>query len=184
MELPTLTLQRDDPSPANLVSCALFGDGAAATVLTGRPARGLQVVGTHSHLIPDSLDAMGFDLKGSGFHIVLSRSVPQLIRAEIGAVTLDFLQRHQLARADLRFFLLHPGGQKLLAYVEEEMGLLPEQTLPSWKVLSEYGNLSSATVLFVMKEFLAGPPPQSGEHGLLAAFGPGFSMEMCLLQWN
>lgn len=184
VELPTLTFQRNDPSLANLVSCVLFGDGAAAAVLTGRPVRGLQVLSTHSHLIADSLDAMGFDLKGSGFHIVLSRNVPQLIRDEIGAVTQAFLTSHQLSRTDLRFFLLHPGGQKLLAYIEEEMNLQPEQTLASWAVLSEYGNLSSATVLFVMKEFLAGPPPQSGEHGLLAAFGPGFSMEMCLLQWN
>lgn len=184
VELPTLTFQRDDASPANLISCALFGDGAAAAVLTGRPGRGLQVTGTHSHLIPGSLDAMGFDLKGSGFHIVLSRSVPQLIRDEISGVTREFLRRHGLSHSDLRFFLLHPGGQKLLAYIEEEMGLCEEQTLASWTVLSEYGNLSSATVLFVMKEFLSGTPPQSGELGLLAAFGPGFSMEMCLLRWN
>jgi len=184
VELPSLTFQRKDNSPANLVSCALFGDGAAAVILTGRPARGLQIIGTHSHLIPDSLNAMGFDLKGSGFHIVLSRSVPQLIRDEIGAVVDRLLQRHELSRADLQFFLLHPGGQKLLAYIEEEMGLTSNQTRSSWNVLSEYGNLSSATVLFVMKEFLSQPAPQKGERGLLAAFGPGFSMEMALLEWN
>jgi len=184
VELPSLTFQRNDPSPANLVSCALFGDGAAAVVLTGRPAHGLQIVDTRSHLIPDSLDAMGFDLKGSGFHIVLSRSVPQLVRDEIRAATDRLLQVHELSPSDLRYFLLHPGGQKLLAYLEEEMGLQQSHTQTSWNVLAEYGNLSSATVLFVMKEFLNHPPPQHGERGLLAAFGPGFSMEMALLEWN
>ena len=184
VELPSLTFQRNDPSLANLVSCVLFGDGAAAVVLTGRPARGLRIISTHSHLIPNSLDAMGFDLKGSGFHIVLSRNVPQLIRDEIGAVTNQLLQRHELSRSDLQFFLLHPGGQKLLSYIEVEMGLREDQTRSSWQVLAEYGNLSSATVLFVMRDFLSQPPPRTGERGLLAAFGPGFSMEMALLEWN
>lgn len=184
VELPSLTFQRDDSSPAHLISCVLFGDGAAATVLTGRAAGGLRIVDTLSHLIPDSLDAMGFDLKGSGFHIVLSRSVPKLIRDEIGVITDRLLQRNLLSRADLRFFLLHPGGQKLLSYIEEEMGLQETHTRSSWNVLSEYGNLSSATVLFVMKEFLSQPKPQPGERGLLAAFGPGFSTEMALLAWH
>jgi alkylresorcinol/alkylpyrone synthase len=184
VELPSLTFQRNDPSLANLVSCVLFGDGAAAAILTNRPTKGLQMVGTHSHLIPGSLDAMGFDLKGSGFHIVLSRNVPQLIRDEIRAVTDRLLQNHQMTRKDLQFFLLHPGGQKLLSYVEEEMGLQEHHTRSSWNTLSEYGNLSSATVLFVMKEFLSQPAPLHGERGLLAAFGPGFSIELALLEWN
>jgi alkylresorcinol/alkylpyrone synthase len=184
VELPSLTFQRTDSSPANLISCALFGDGAAAVVLTGRPAPGLQLIGTRSHLIPDSLDAMGFDLKGSGFHIVLSRHVPQLIRDEIGGVTDRLLGSHGLTRADLQFFLLHPGGQKLLSYIEEEMGLDQTHTRSSWQVLEEYGNLSSATVLFVMRQFLDQPAPPTGAHGLLAAFGPGFSTELALLQWN
>ena len=184
VELPSLTFQRADTSPAHLISCVLFGDGAAAVVLTGRAAKGLQILDAQSHLIPDSLDAMGFDLRDSGFHIVLSKNVPQLIREEIGGVTRRLLDRHHMSREDLRFFLLHPGGQKLLAFVEEELALTAAQTCGSWRVLGEYGNLSSATVLFVAKEFLDGPPPQSGERGLLAAFGPGFSVEMALLEWN
>lgn len=179
VELASLTFQRDDPSPANLISCALFGDGAAAVVLTGRPARGLQVTGSHSHLIPHSLDAMGFDLKGSGFHIVLSRNVPQIIRDEIGPIV-DRLRED----GQLDFYLLHPGGQKLLAYIEEELHLDRTQTDCSWTVLRDYGNLSSATVLFVMKEFLSRPAPPSGARGMLAAFGPGFSVETALLQWT
>ena len=184
VELPSLTFQRNDLSPAHLISCILFGDGAAGAVLTGRNAPGLQILDSHSHLIPNSLDAMGFDLRDSGFHIVLSKNVPQLIRDEIGGVLANFLGRHQMTRDDLSFFILHPGGQKLLAFVEEELSLTTQHTCTSWKVLGKYGNLSSATVLFVANEFLSGPPPQHGERGLLAAFGPGFSTEMALLEWN
>ena len=183
VELPSLTFQPNDTSQAHLISCVLFGDGAAAAVLTGRAASGLQILDAYSHLIPNSLDAMGFDLRDTGFHIVLSKNVPQLIKEEIGAVTRRFLGRHQMSRENLSFFLLHPGGQKLLANVEGELALTAEQTCCSWRVLEEYGNLSSATVLFVAKDFLAGPPPQPGDRGLLAAFGPGFSMEMALLEW-
>lgn len=184
VELPSLTFQRHDTSPPHLISCVLFGDGAAAAVLSGREAPGLQIAGAHSHLIPRSLDAMGFDLRGTGFHILLSKNVPQLIREEIAGVAGRFLARHGMSREDLRFFILHPGGQKLLAFIEEELGLSAEQTAPSWRVLEEYGNLSSATVLFVAKELLAGTAPQHGDRGLLAAFGPGFSIEMALLEWN
>jgi alkylresorcinol/alkylpyrone synthase len=184
VELTSLTFQRHDTSPAHLISCALFGDGAAAAVLSGRDAPGLRIVGTRSYLIPNSLDAMGFDLRDSGFHIVLSKNVPQMVRDEIGAATESLLARHGIRREDLRFCILHPGGQKLLAFVEEELGVSGTLTASSWKVLAEYGNLSSATVLFVAREFLAGPAPQSGDMGLLAAFGPGFSMEMALLEWR
>lgn len=185
VELPSLTFQRSDNSPAHLISCVLFGDGAAGAVLRGRPAPGLRVVDVMSHLIPDSLDAMGFDLRDSGFHIVLSKNVPELVKREIGGVAGNFLSRNRLDRAALEFFILHPGGQKLLAFVEEELSLEPRHTAASWKVLEEYGNLSSATVLFVAKEFLAQPQlPKPGDRGLLAAFGPGFNVEMALLEWH
>jgi len=184
VELPSLTFQRHDVSPAHLISCVLFGDGAAAAVLTGRYSPGLQITGAYSHLIPGSIDAMGFDLRDHGFHIVLSKDVPQLIREEIGGITERFLERHHVRRQDLRFFILHPGGQKLLSFIEEELALEGPHTAASWRVLGDYGNLSSATVLFVTKEFLAEPPPRRGEKGLLAAFGPGFSAELALLEWN
>ncbi len=184
VELPSLTLQRNDPSPANFISCCLFGDGAAAAVMAGGGERGLRVVDSLSHTIPGSLDAMGFDLRGSGFHIVLSKDVPQLIKSEIGAITDRLLKRNGLGRGDLRFHLLHPGGRKLLNALEDELGLPVESTRGAWKVLGEYGNLSSATVLFVMNEFLDAPAPESGSSGMLAAFGPGFGAELVLLEWN
>ncbi len=183
VELPSLTFQRGDLSQANLISSVLFGDGAAAAVVTGCSARGPQILDTTSYLFPHSLDAMGFDLKESGFHIVLSKDVPQLIREKIKSLVSSFLGRHGLCREQISSFILHPGGQKLLVYMEEELGLSRADTQISWDVLCDYGNLSSASVLFVLHECLNKRNASAGEYGLLAAFGPGFSSEMLLLRW-
>jgi alkylresorcinol/alkylpyrone synthase len=183
VELPTLTLQRQDVSQANLVSAILFGDGAAAAVVTGQSRRGPHIVDSESYLFPDSLGAMGFDLRDSGFHIILSKEVPQMIRERIGGLVDAFLARHSLTRRDLQAYILHPGGQKLLHFIEQELGLCRGLTQPSWDVLRDFGNLSSASVLFVLHQWLnRGLRP--GDRGLLAGFGPGFSAEMLLLQWN
>lgn len=187
VEIPSLTFQRGNTSQANLISSILFGDGAAAAVVSGGHANGngggVRVLGTESYLFPNSIDAMGFDLKETGFHIVLSRDVPQLIRERIGGLVDAFLARHGLARDAVSAFVLHPGGQKLLHFIEEELGLARESTQPSWNVLADYGNLSSASVLFVLNEWMEQRQPAPGDYGLLAAFGPGFSAELLLLQW-
>ncbi|MGH9775968.1 MAG: type III polyketide synthase [Candidatus Acidiferrales bacterium] len=184
VELPTLTFQRGDLSQANLISCVLFGDGAAAAVITGRPNSGPSILDSSSYFFPQSIDAMGFELKDTGFHIVLSRDVPQMIRDKIGGLVKDFLARHSLEIKQIPAYVLHPGGQKLLSYIEEELGLCRCTTQFSWDVLHQYGNLSSATVLFVLQEWLESKKLKAGEHALLAAFGPGFCAEMLLLQWN
>ena len=183
VELPSLTFQRGNLSQANLISSVLFGDGAAAAVVTGRPAQGPRVLDTESYLFPQSLDAMGFDLKESGFHIVLSKDVPQMIKEKIKGLVTSFLSHHSLGPENISRFILHPGGQKLLLYMEEELGLRRSDTQVSWDVLSQYGNLSSASVLFVLHECLTKNDANPGDCGLLAAFGPGFSAEMVLLQW-
>jgi alkylresorcinol/alkylpyrone synthase len=184
VELPTLTFQRNDLSQPNLISCALFGDGAAAAVLTGQPGPGPRVLGAESFLFPHSLDAMGFDLRETGFHIILAREVPDLIRSRIRGLVGSFLERNNLRQEDIAAWVLHPGGQKLLSYVEQELGLAPEQTRPSWEVLRDYGNLSSASVLFVLEQWMRERRVDAGAFGLLAGFGPGFSAEMVLLRWQ
>jgi len=205
VELPSLTFQRRDMSPANLISSILFGDGAAAalvtrgnsarpslasssiagrTVLENCPANSPRVLGTKSHLFPNSIDAMGFDLKEGGFHIVLSKDVPQLIRDKIRGLVDSFLGSYGLVQDDMASFVLHPGGQKLLLFIEEELGLPREMTQYSWDVLREYGNLSSASVIFVLQEWMTKAKMSAGDYGLLTAFGPGFSAEMMLLQWT
>ena len=183
VELPSLTFQRKDLTQANLISCILFGDGAAAAVLTGKPAPGPRVLASETYTFPDSLGAMGFDLRDSGFHIVLSKDVPQMIREKIGGLVDGFLERHGLTRKSIAAWILHPGGQKLLGSIEEELGLCRCDTQFSWDVLGEYGNLSSATILFILNEWLEKRPMNMGDYGLIAAFGPGFSAELLLLQW-
>jgi len=184
VELATLTFQRGDLSQANLISCVLFGDGAAAAVVTGRPADGPKILDTETYTFPHSLDAMGFDLRETGFHIVLSKDVPQMIREKIRSVVDGFLGRSGLTREEIAAFILHPGGQKLLSYVEEQLGLCRCDTQFSWDVLNHYGNLSSATILFILHEWLTKKTMTRGDFGLAAAFGPGFSAEVLLLQWN
>src|SRR5713226_9221054 len=183
VELATLTFQRGDLSQANLISCVLFGDGAAAAVVTGRPATGPRILDADTYTFPQSLDAMGFDLRETGFHIVLSKDVPQMIRDKIRHVVDAFLDRRGLTRDAMAAFILHPGGQKLLAYVEEQLGLCRCDTQLSWDVLGQYGNLSSATILFVLDAWLRKKTMDPGDYGLAAAFGPGFSAELLLLQW-
>lgn len=183
VELPTLTFQRKDFSQANLISAVLFGDGAAGVVVTGREADGPRIVASESFLFPNSLDAMGFDLRDSGFHIVLSKDVPQLIGQRIKGLVESFLARQGLMREDISAFLLHPGGQKLLSYMETELELSRSDTEISWDVLRRFGNLSSASVLFILQETAARRDMPPGSYGLLMAFGPGFTAEMILLQW-
>jgi len=196
VELPSLSMQRADLSLANLVATALFGDGAAAVVLAGGDVKtgaggvgggaggGVRILDTLSHIWPRSTYALGFDLKDDGFHSVLSKDVPALLRAEIGDLVGTLTARRGLTREDLTSFVFHPGGRKILAFLEEELGLSRADTQPSWDVLRDYGNQSSASVLFVLQEWIARRRPAPGTHGVLAAFGPGLTCEMMLLGWS
>lgn len=204
VELPSLTFQRRDMSPANLISSILFGDGAAAVMLTrgkseeqaliaggenpsvqpnGSPD-GPKILGTRSHLVPDTIGALGFDLKDGGLHIVLSKDVPELIREKISGLVEGFLSGHGLSTQDIAAYILHPGGQKLLVAIEEELSLPRALTQPSWDVLRDYGNQSSASIFFVLNEWMTKAGMSAGDYGLVAAFGPGFTVEMTLLQWT
>jgi alkylresorcinol/alkylpyrone synthase len=183
VELPSLTFQSHDTSTANIVATALFGDGAAAALVTGQPRAGLEIVDTQSVLLPGTLGEMGYDLRDSGFHMVLSKDVPTLLRAQIGGLSASFLAQHGLGVEQIAAFALHPGGKKILEYLEQELGLRREQTQPSWTVLRDYGNLSSAAILFVLDEWLTKRALTSGEYLLAAGFGPGLSAELLLLRW-
>lgn len=183
VELPSLTFQRKDISQANLISSVLFGDGAAAVIVSGKEVRGPKILVSETYTFPDSLYAMGFDLRDSGFHILLAKDVPEMIGAKIGGLVQGFLERNGRKREDIKGWILHPGGARLLGNVETELGLCKCDTQPSWDILGNVGNLSSATILFILQEWLEKRPLQSGEYALAAAFGPGFSAEFLLLQW-
>ena len=184
VELPSLTFQRKDISQANLISSILFGDGAAAVLVSGKAGKGPKILVSETYTFPDSLGAMGFDLRDSGFHILLSKDVPEMIAAKIRGLVDGFLERHGRKQEDIKGWILHPGGARLLSNVEKELGLCKCDTQPSWDILGNVGNLSSATILFILQEWLEKRPLKSGEYALAAAFGPGFSAEFLLLQWT
>lgn len=184
VELPSLTFQRKDISQANLISSILFGDGAAAVLVTGKESKGPKILVSETYTFPDSLGAMGFDLRDSGFHILLAKDVPEMIGAKIRGLVDGFLERHGRTQKDIKGWILHPGGARLLGNVEKELGLCKCDTQPSWDILSNVGNLSSATILFILQEWLEKRPLKSGEYAFAGAFGPGFSAEFLLLQWT
>jgi alkylresorcinol/alkylpyrone synthase len=188
VELCSLTLQPEDLSIPNLIASGLFGDGAAAVVVTGedRPAgetSGPRVVATRSVFYPDSERVMGWDISETGFKIVLSSDVPVVAREKLRPDVDAFLADHGLTRADITSWVCHPGGPKVLEAMHEALEL-PEGALDvTWRSLREVGNLSSTSVLLVLEETLANHRPPPGSWGMLIAMGPGFCSELVLLRW-
>src|SRR5262249_13006644 len=154
-------------------------------VLSNRPQRpSPRLLGRRMYTMPNTLDDMGYNMDGDGLHIVLSSGVPFLIQRTIGAEVDALLAPHGLSRSDLKWFAVHPAGPEGLQLVEREFGLEPGQLAASWKVMREYGNMSSAAVLFVLAEMLDNPPAQPGDPGVIIAFGPGISGEVVLARWE
>lgn len=182
VELCSLTLQRDDSSLPNLVGGALFGDGAAAVVLTGSEVAGAgpSVIATRSRLYPDSERVMGWDVGSGGFRIVLGADVPDVVRRYLGGDVTAFLASEGLTIDDIGTWVSHPGGPKVLEAVAETLGLRSGALDLTWKSLGAVGNLSSSSVLHVLGDTLRLDP--SGQ-GLLLAMGPGFCSELVLLEW-
>ncbi len=189
VELCSLTVQRDDPSLANLVASGLFGDGAAAVVMLGdrRAAQlgivGPRVVATRSRLYPDTERVMGWDIGGSGFRVVLAASVADVVEEHLGHDVTTFLGDFDLKVDDVVTWLAHPGGPKVLHAMSRTLGLPDEALRRTWQSLAEVGNLSSASVLHVLAAALREPRPGPGEPAVLLAMGPGFCSELVLLRW-
>jgi alkylresorcinol/alkylpyrone synthase len=185
VELCSLTLQREDLSIPNLIASGLFGDGAAAAVVVGaaRGGDGPEIVATRSVFYPDSERVMGWDISETGFKIVLSADVPQVVERYLRRDVDDFLAAQGLARADIGSWVCHPGGPKVLEAMESALEL-PEAALElTWRSLAQVGNLSSTSVLLVLRDTLAERRPPPGSLGMLLALGPGFCSELVLLRW-
>jgi alkylresorcinol/alkylpyrone synthase len=182
VELCSLTLQREDLSIPNIIASGLFGDGAAAVVM-GSHGGGPEVVATRSVFYPDTERVMGWDVVDSGFKIVLSSQVPQLVKEHLRADVDSFLAAHGLARKDVRHWVCHTGGPKVLEAFEEALELPPDALEGTWRSLREVGNLSSASVLFVLSELLEAKAAAPGDVGVMLAMGPGFCSELVLLRW-
>ena len=185
VELCSLTVQRDDPSTANLVASGLFGDGAAAVVAVGdeHPASGPTIVDSRAHLYPDTQRAMGWDIGGSGLRIVLGAEVPDLVTEYLGEDVRQFLKSHDLDIADVAAWVAHPGGPKVLEAMQDSLGLVDDELALTWRSLDRIGNLSSSSVLHVLRDTLDQRDLPPGSPGLLLAMGPGFCSELVLLRW-
>ncbi|MFQ6856193.1 3-oxoacyl-[acyl-carrier-protein] synthase III C-terminal domain-containing protein [Streptomyces sp. 35M1] len=185
VELCSLTFQRHDSSPANLVATALFGDGAAAVVALGsrRAVAGPEIVATRSRMYPDTEHVMGWDIGSTGFRVVLDPGVPEVVRHYLADDVREFLGEHGLKPKDIAHWVCHPGGPKVLEAVTEVLDLRDGALDVTWRSLADIGNLSSSSVLHVLRDTIEQRRPEPGTPGLLLAMGPGFCCELVLLRW-
>jgi alkylresorcinol/alkylpyrone synthase len=189
VELCTLTVPAYKPTLAGLVGSALFADGAAAVVAAGERraekigAGGPDVVDSRSHLYPDSLHMMGYDVGATGFELVLSKDVTAVVEQYLADDVTTFLGAHGLSTTDVGAWVVHPGGPKVIEGINAALDLPAEALELTWRSLGEIGNLSSASVLHVLRDTIAKKPP-SGSPGLMLAMGPGFCSELVLLRWH
>jgi alkylresorcinol/alkylpyrone synthase len=164
----------------NITSTLIFGDGAGAALLQRGTGFGLDVLDTATSLIPDSEDALGFNLTDDGFYPVLSRHLEDILQGPTGTAVHRLLQRNGLQGSDIAAWLLHPGGARILERLEDSLDLGRQSTRWSWDSMREFGNTSSAAIFDVLRRYFADARP--GEYALLAAFGPGLSIELMLLR--
>ncbi|GGG69825.1 type III polyketide synthase [Edaphobacter dinghuensis] len=189
VELCSLTWQDNDQSIANLISTGLFGDGSAAVVISGsetplaKEGCGPRVLDTRSTFYRNTEYIMGWDIGDLGFKIVLSPDVPKVVNEHLRGNVESFLADNNLTLDDISSYIFHSGGPKVLEAMETSLNLPPNALEPSWRSLREVGNLSAASVLAVMEDYLLNTPGAPGTYSILAAMGPAFCSELVLLQW-
>ena len=185
VELCSLTWQRMDLSVANMIASGLFADGSAAVVVAGDnvAAEGPEILGHQSSFYRNTEHLMGWDISEEGFQIVLSPDVPEAILKNLPRDVDTFLKRFGMTRADIGTWIMHTGGPKVLDASAEALGLPREAFAPSWDSLRNNGNMSSASVLLVLEDYMLNRRPAKGTYSILAAMGPGFCSELVLLRW-
>jgi len=183
LESPTATFQLDDFSMANIVSAAIFGDGAACVLLSSHEDDdGPKILDNEMYHFYDSIQMMGFQLKNSGLQMVLDIEVPDTIAEHFPAIIHPFLAKNKLKMEEIDHLIFHPGGKKIVQTVEGLFSDLGKDINDTKEVLRLYGNMSSATVLYVLERVID-RQPQKGEKGLLLSFGPGFSAQRILIEF-
>ncbi|MFT6324329.1 MAG: putative naringenin-chalcone synthase [Halieaceae bacterium] len=183
VESPTSTFQIEDFSMVNIVSAAIFGDGCACTVLSSyQEEKGPEILDEAMYHFYNAEHMMGFELKNSGLQMVLDKEVPEKIASHFPEIVHPFLERNNLTIEDVDHLIFHPGGKKIVQTIEELFGSLGKNIDITKSVLKEYGNMSSATVLYVLERFMA-QEPKKGDIGLMLSFGPGFTAQRLLLKW-
>ncbi|MBW1298362.1 type III polyketide synthase [Aquimarina litoralis] len=183
VESPTATFQHNDFSMVNIVSSAIFGDGAACVLLSSEEdAEGPKIIADEMYHFYEATSMMGFKLTNSGLQMVLDKEVPDKIAKHFPDIIHPFLEKYEKSIGDIDHLIFHPGGKKIVQTVEALFGDLGKNIDDTKAVLKEYGNMSSATVLYVLERFMDRNPSQ-GETGLMLSFGPGFSAQRVLLEW-
>ena len=189
VELCSLTFPAVQPTVSGLVGSAMFGDGAAAVVAVGerraeelRPG-GPDIVDSRSHLYPDSLHIMGWNIGSAGPQPVLSPDLTDVVDRYLARDVNAFLAAHGLTKDDVGAWVCHPGGPKVIDAIANSLDLRPGALELTRRSLGENGNLSSASVLHILRDTIAKPPP-GGSPGLMLAIGPGFCSELVLLRWH
>ena len=167
----------------NMVSAAIFGDGAACALLSSEEdAVGPKIVGDAMYHFYDATHMMGFKLTNQGLKMILDKEVPEQISQHFPAIVNPFLASYGKTLADVDHLIFHPGGKKIVQTVEELFGDMGKNIDNTKAVLRDYGNMSSATVLYVLERFMQ-KEVSKGELGLMLSFGPGFSAQRILLEW-
>lgn len=183
VELCSLVFSRQAMTPTDLVGVALFGDGAAAVLVGGDDTGpGPSIAATRTHLFSDAQHLMGWDFTSDGMRLVLSRDIPDFVGARLAPVVNGFLDAHGLSLHGLNHYMLHPGGRKVLATYHAALGLPDTALAVARQSMRCVGNLSSASVLFMLHDVMSASPAR-GDTGLMLALGPGFACEMLLLAW-
>lgn len=181
VELCSLVYQANDVSGGNLVGSAIFGDGAAA-VLFESGGTGLRFLGAQSYLVPESAYLMGYGIEDDGVHLRLDRGLPQALSQHAPPFVRDFLGAHHLTPQDVTWWLFHPGGVKVLSAFEEAFSIKRERSRWAWEVLEQHGNMSSASVLFVLDSFMRSGVAKSGDRICMLGVGPGLTIESVLFE--
>lgn len=182
IELNSLTYRPQDVDKVNAVGAALFADGAAAVVCRSDVKRGWKFIGSGSTTLPKSTDLMGWDMDANGYGLVLSEDVPGAVAEMAPGNLRDFLNQHGLTQNQVTEWVLHPGGPKILAALQQSTQLPDSAIQRSLDGLARYGNLSSCSVLYSLAHFIQ-EPATHGDTAVLVALGPGFSMELILLKY-
>lgn len=189
-ELCSVTFQWGDFSKRNFIASSLFADGAAAVLVEGDAAKPvaqaatapLAILGTQSTTWPATHEVMGWDIVSTGMRVVFSARIPSIIQTLMRENVEELLSGHGLTLDDIEHWVLHPGGAKVVSAYESSLGIDPERLRHTRSVLRDYGNMSSATVFFVLERFLRERAIKPGEYGVLAVLGPGFSCELALVR--
>lgn len=185
VELCSLCLQMDDASSSDVIGSLLFADGAAAAVVAGDSVTtGPAMIASGSALIPGTLEHLETKLSVTGLHLNLSPSLPRLLRQGLRRIVERFLRSVGTDLSEIRFLAVHPGGPKILQSVGEGLEIDESLLRASWDVLERCGNMSSATIFFVLERVFTHYTPNHGDLGLVLSFGPGVTCEMLLLRWQ